>query len=256
MANPLKAAYVILFTPQIITFGFYILFHALAVYFNLYFLIPRFLEKGQFLRYFGLLSLTLLSIALIIVAGYYLSAFIYGIDLENIYGKGTNCFFFFFAEAFPSTVASATFTLSIKLIYNWIQLNKKRASDEQQDLDYFFVKCGNKHEKVYFENILFIEGMQNYVTIYTTTSKHITLLSMKNLEHYLGNMGFIRVHKSYIVSICKIEGIERNELSIGSNKIPISRTYRSTVIGQLKNNTDIAKCRAKAIVSSSIPADS
>lgn len=235
MGNPLKAASTILFSPQIITFAFYVVFQALAVYFNLYFLIPRYLEKDKFLKYISFLSLTLISTALVIVSGYYLSAFIFGINLEKLYGEGTNCFFFFFGEAFPSTIASATLGMSIKLTKNWINIKRSQQLVDKTDIDHIFIKCGNKLEKIYFEDILFIEGMQNYVAVHTAKRKYITLLNMKNLEHNLGNWGFIRVHKSYIVSISKIAGIEVNKIFIGPHSIPISRTYRNSVMEQVVN---------------------
>lgn len=105
-----------------------------------------------------------------------------------------------------------------------------------QDVDYFFIKCGSKYEKIQFEDILFIQGMQNYVTIHTTKGKYITLLYLKNLEENLDSSQFIRVHKSYIVSINKIEGIESNEIFIQNHRIPISRNYSEQVIKQVVKN--------------------
>jgi DNA-binding LytR/AlgR family response regulator len=96
--------------------------------------------------------------------------------------------------------------------------------------DHFFIKCGSKYEKIYFADILYVEGAQNYVTIYTQKGKYLTLLYLKNLEENLDQKAFIRVHKSYIVSIDKIEGIEANEIFIGSARVPISRNYRDQVI--------------------------
>src|SRR6201996_2127364 len=64
--------------------------------------------------------------------------------------------------------------------------------------DYFFIKCGNKYEKILFDDILYVEGMQNYVTIYTVKGKYITMLSLKSLEENLAGNAFIRVHKSFI----------------------------------------------------------
>ncbi|WP_020598856.1 LytR/AlgR family response regulator transcription factor [Spirosoma panaciterrae] len=96
--------------------------------------------------------------------------------------------------------------------------------------DYFFIKCGNKYEKLFFDDILFVEGLQNYVTIFTTKGKYITLLNLKNLEQNLESHAFIRVHKSYMVAINKIEGIEANEIFIQSHRIPISRNYRDQVM--------------------------
>lgn len=105
-----------------------------------------------------------------------------------------------------------------------------------QVADYFFIKCGSKYEKIRFDDILYVEGMQNYITIYTRKGKYVTLLYLKNLEESLDNKSFIRVHKSYIVSINKIEGIEGNEIFIQSYRIPISRNYREQVIEKVVTN--------------------
>jgi DNA-binding LytR/AlgR family response regulator len=102
--------------------------------------------------------------------------------------------------------------------------------------DYCFIKCGSKYEKIQFDDILYVEGMQNYVNIYTTKGKYVTLLYLKNMEENLDNKSFIRVHKSYVVSINKIEGIEGNEIFIQSYRIPISRNYREQVIQQVVSN--------------------
>ncbi|QDK78385.1 response regulator transcription factor [Spirosoma sp. KCTC 42546] len=103
----------------------------------------------------------------------------------------------------------------------------------EQDDDYFFIKCGSKYEKVLIDDILYIEGLQNYVTIYTLKGKYVTMLYLKNLEQNLASKSFIRVHKSYIVAINKIEGIEGNEIFIRTQRIPISRNYREQVINQV-----------------------
>lgn len=101
--------------------------------------------------------------------------------------------------------------------------------------DYFFIKCGNKYEKIPFEDILYVEGMQNYINIYTAKGKFMTILSLKNLEENLDQRAFIRVHKSYIVAISKIDSIEGNEIFIRDQCIPISRNYRQQVIDQVVN---------------------
>jgi two-component system LytT family response regulator len=103
----------------------------------------------------------------------------------------------------------------------------------EPDEDYFFIKCGSKYEKIPFEDILYVEGMQNYVNIYTLKGKFVTMLSLKNLEENLDQKAFIRVHKSFIVSISKIDGIEGNEIFIQTARIPISRNYREQVIAKV-----------------------
>jgi len=115
-----------------------------------------------------------------------------------------------------------------------------RSSDDEiqkpeSDADHFFIKSGSKYEKIHLDDILYIQGMQNYVIIYTSKTKYMALLYLKNLEENLDNKSFIRVHKSYIVSVSKIEGIEGNELFIQSHRIPISRNYREQVIQQVVN---------------------
>jgi DNA-binding LytR/AlgR family response regulator len=102
--------------------------------------------------------------------------------------------------------------------------------------DHFFIKCDYKYERIYFDEILFVEAMQNYVTIHTTKGKFMTLLYMKNVEQKLDNNAFIRIHKSYIVSLSKIESIEGNEIIMQSHRVPISRNYREEVISRVVNN--------------------
>lgn len=106
----------------------------------------------------------------------------------------------------------------------------------QVEADYFFIKCDLKYEKLFFEDILYIEGMQNYVTIFTYKGKYITLLTLKGLVQHLSSPTFIRVHKSYLVSSSKIEGIDGNEIVIQSHRIPISRNYRDQVLATVLSN--------------------
>jgi len=122
--------------------------------------------------------------------------------------------------------------------YHRLLTNSTPAGTQKAELeaDYFFIKCGNKYEKIYFEDILYVEGMQNYVTILTTKGKFMTLLNLKKLEENFDHKYFIRVHKSYIVSIGKIEGVEGNEIFIQTYRIPISRNYREQVISQVVMN--------------------
>jgi DNA-binding LytR/AlgR family response regulator len=113
------------------------------------------------------------------------------------------------------------------------QAASPNSTKAETDAEYFFIKCGTKYEKLFFEDILFIEGMQNYVTIFTTKGKYVTLLTLKDLEQNLANQPFIRVHKSYVVSTRKIDGIEGNEIFIQSHRIPISRNYRDFVMNEV-----------------------
>ncbi|MFT5917472.1 MAG: DNA-binding LytR/AlgR family response regulator [Flammeovirgaceae bacterium] len=106
---------------------------------------------------------------------------------------------------------------------------------ETNSEEYFFVKCENKLEKVKISEILFIEGMQNYITIHTESGKYMTLLTLKSMEEKLDSNQFMRVHKSSLVAVKKIDGMEGNELLIASHRISISRTYKDNVMEKLIN---------------------
>jgi DNA-binding LytR/AlgR family response regulator len=92
--------------------------------------------------------------------------------------------------------------------------------------DFIFVKTEHKIQKVYLNDILFIEGLKDYISIFTPTERIITLQNMKKMEDALPEKHFIRVHKSYIVSINKIDSIERSRIFIGDKVIPVGDTYR------------------------------
>ncbi|MEL6195401.1 MAG: LytTR family DNA-binding domain-containing protein [Bacteroidota bacterium] len=101
--------------------------------------------------------------------------------------------------------------------------------------DSFFIKCDQKYEKIYFEDILFVQAMQNYVHIFTTKGKFTTLLYLKNVEENLDKQRFIRVHKSYIVALDKVERIHDQEIHIGAHRIPISRNNKDVVVEKVLN---------------------
>ncbi len=99
--------------------------------------------------------------------------------------------------------------------------------------DYFFIKADNKLVKVSFNDILFIEALQNYVVVHIQEKKLITYLTFKSVEEYLPSSQFIKVHKSYIVSATKIDSIEGNDIRIGQHHIPISRNLKDEVMDKL-----------------------
>jgi two-component system LytT family response regulator len=105
---------------------------------------------------------------------------------------------------------------------------KEEPARQQQDSlsDFIFVKTEHKIQKVYLNDILFIEGLKDYISIFTATERIITLQIMKKMEEALPEKHFIRVHKSYIVAINKIDSIERSRIWIKDKIIPVGDTYR------------------------------
>jgi len=109
-------------------------------------------------------------------------------------------------------------------------INWKRKSGETENIkDHFFVKDGYQLVKVFYHEILFIEGLREYVGIHTPKRRIITLESMKNLEVSLPSERFTRTHKSYIIAIDKVESVSANSLEINGTTIPISKTYKKQV---------------------------
>lgn len=105
--------------------------------------------------------------------------------------------------------------------------NQKVVSEE---LAYFFIKANKNLVKLFFDDILHIEALQNYIKIITTTKSYTVYLTMKDIEENLQNKGFVRIHKSYLVSINKVNGIEGNRVLVGDKKLPISKERRKEVI--------------------------
>jgi len=95
---------------------------------------------------------------------------------------------------------------------------------------YLFLKLNHKLEKICYENILFIEALQNYVAIYLTDKKVISYNTLSNIEKQLPPELFMRVHKSYLVALQKIDALEGNAITINTYRIPISRTIKEQLL--------------------------
>lgn len=99
--------------------------------------------------------------------------------------------------------------------------------------DFFPVKVDGKIVKVRYEDILFIEGLKEYVRIVCRDARYVTLESLKNLEELLPQQNFVRVHKSYIVAKDKVQSLDGNLLEIQKHKIPVSRSRREEIVQEV-----------------------
>lgn len=102
---------------------------------------------------------------------------------------------------------------------------QKPAEDAPQ---WMFIKADSRLVKVEYNQILYIEGLKDYVKIYLRGVSHplVSLLNMKTLEEILPASSFIRVHRSYIVNTDHVELIERNRIIFGKTYIPVSDSYK------------------------------
>jgi DNA-binding LytR/AlgR family response regulator len=120
------------------------------------------------------------------------------------------------------------FVLAVEKVYNAIRTRQEPAYS-----DSIFVKTEYRIEKIKLSEILYVEGMNEYLKIVTSDKKIMTLLSFKSIEKLLPADNFIRVHKSYFVAIDKIESIERNRIKINKMLIPVSDTYKSLFFNKI-----------------------
>jgi len=104
-----------------------------------------------------------------------------------------------------------------------------KLTDTGQSSTSIFIKSGYRMEKLYFDNILYIENQKDYVKFHLEDQKEpiSSLMSMQSLEEKLPSKIFMRVHRSFIVNLEKIKTIERNCIVFGKEYIPVSESYKS-----------------------------
>jgi two-component system LytT family response regulator len=98
-----------------------------------------------------------------------------------------------------------------------------------------FVKVGTKTIKINFDDVLYIEALSTYSVLVTTTQKHIVYLTLKALSERLPFAHFVRVHRSYIVNMHRIEAIEDNMLKLGPHEVPVGKSYQEEFSRQLRS---------------------
>jgi DNA-binding LytR/AlgR family response regulator len=114
-----------------------------------------------------------------------------------------------------------------------IALKEALASKTQSANDYFFIKCDNQIEKIFYQDLLYAEAMLNYVMLYTSSRKMMVYITIKSLGEQLPDDIFIKVHKSFIVNLNKVNSIEGNILDIAGTKITISQNLREKVLDEI-----------------------
>lgn len=136
MDSALLAFNTMLDPPNTMKYLFYVVFQAISVYFCLYYLIPRFLEKGKYLKFVGFLALNLAVTSLLILSGYYISGWVFDIDFQEYFKMDPDSPWHILKyNSFPSSLASMTLGMSIKLAKNWVQSKKRQQELEKEKLE-------------------------------------------------------------------------------------------------------------------------
>ena len=141
-----------------------------------------------------------------------------------------------------------TFNRFLKAINKYYQLSQEETlnilpsyAGTQSDEAFIYVKENKKVIKVHLNAILYVEGLSEYVQIYTENKKIITKTSMTNMEEKLPQADFMRIHKSFIVSVSKIEAFTSNSIEVPGKELPIGRSYKNSVLEALhyQGNTSL-----------------
>ena len=106
----------------------------------------------------------------------------------------------------------------------------KDLSQMADENDYFFLKINHQVEKIVYKDVLFIEALQNYVAIHLHGKKLVSYITISNLEKQLPGNLFMRIHKSYIAALHKIEMITKNKVTINNRELPVSRNIKDKLM--------------------------
>ncbi len=125
-----------------------------------------------------------------------------------------------------------------RLSYKHVVSDFQTLSPKEETKNYMMVKADHKIYRIKFKDILYIEGLREYVTFFCVNEKIVSLESLRNLEQQLEKHGFMRVHKSYIVNIERIVAFYGNQLKLDNVQkyIPIGKSFKEVVNKRLVNS--------------------
>lgn len=128
-------------------------------------------------------------------------------------------------------ISPERFTRAVQKALDYFLLKQQHAPG------YFFVRCDHKQEKINFKDVLFVEAMQNYCIIHTPARKFICYITLTAVIAQLPSDRFMKVHKSFVVALEKVDGIEASMLRIDTHHIPVSRSLKAEVMKLLEKNS-------------------
>jgi DNA-binding LytR/AlgR family response regulator len=139
-------------------------------------------------------------------------------------------------DALDYLVKPISFERFLKAINKFIsqtQINQEISSSEIQEKEYIILKSDKKNYKIKFNDILFIESLDNYIKVHTKDLSIICYERLSGVEEELPNKNFIRIHRSYIINLSKIDVFTSAYVEIGERKFTIGRNYKDEVLKRL-----------------------
>lgn len=116
---------------------------------------------------------------------------------------------------------------------NKIEEMNSSYSNNSNESDHLFIKKNKGYSRVNYEDITFVEGLADYVQINTEDERYTVLSTMKSISQRLPQDQFLRIHRSYIVQLNKIDRLDENMVMIGDKSVPVSRSYKETLLKHL-----------------------
>ena len=133
-----------------------------------------------------------------------------------------------------------TFERFLKSVNKFYQMNQDdvqvvaaTSGEKMPEESFIYIKENKKIVKVYLSEIRYIEGLSEYVQVYTDKRKIITKTSMAQMEEKLPNDSFLRIHKSFIISTSRIEAFTANTIEVQGKELPIGRSFKNGVLNAL-----------------------
>ena len=232
IGSPVDVFYAIFYSPGTAKFFFYMVFQAIAVYFNLYYLVPRFLEKGKYLTYTSILVGVIIATALCIVSGYYVASWSSGLPFKDLYGvEPSNWYALFEGGALPSTVASMTLAMSIKLAGDWLRSRRREKILEKEKLETelkFLRSQFNPHFLFNTINSIFVLINKNPAVASQALAKFSDLLRYQLYECNENEIP-LRQELTYIENFIELEKLRHSTHDLNVN-IDISKEHQSNLL--------------------------
>ncbi|MFZ6001901.1 MAG: LytR/AlgR family response regulator transcription factor [Bacteroidota bacterium] len=133
------------------------------------------------------------------------------------------------------------FLKAVQKAHDFHALRNAAAPTADKSPDYFFVKSNGKFERVFLKDLLYVESMQNYVVLHLPGQKLIAYMTLAGVESHLPPDQFVKVHKSFLVSVGHVSAIENNEVIIRHARIPISRALRDEVLKRIMGDNLLSR---------------
>lgn len=170
-----------------------------------------------------------------------------GLDVADIIYKNTAIIFTtghagYAVQGFEKNISDfllkpISFERFLKSLTKVIAKLETKEPEQPKNDTYFFVNPGIKGKmlKINFDDVEYIEGLNNYIVIHTAPNNHIIYLTMKEMEAGLKSDIFIRIHKSYIININKVTLMEGNKITIDKTTLPIGSSFKDKLLKKINS---------------------